>query len=69
MLGGSNGVRKGKHVWLKLNLEEAIVLDLIFQACLEADGDRDLILPLSLKLRAAKARQEMSEHEKKLEGN
>ena len=49
----------GNWVWLILSSEEAVTLQAILQACLEAGGNREMIEPISIKLNIAKARQEM----------
>lgn len=56
--GGGNG-GKGAWVWLTLDYHESIVLQAILEACLEADGNPDMIVPLLSKLKQAQARQQL----------
>ena len=58
--------QNGQCVWLRLDVVEARILELIFAACLEAGGDEDMIAPLASMLKRAKAQQELRTQSKDL---
>ena len=50
---------KVSYVWLTLEIKEAVVLQAILEACIEAGGNESLIMPIRVKLDNAKQRQEL----------
>lgn len=48
-----------RYVWLTLEVKEAVVLQAILEACIDAGGNEELIMPIRVKLDNAKQRQEL----------